>query len=53
MQLLQAYLRNFDECKKLASRAAHPEQRRAIQEICAMWQRLAEERSKQLELGRG
>jgi hypothetical protein len=51
MQLLETYMRNLEECRKLALSATHPEQRRTIEEICAMWHRLAEERRKQLNLG--
>ena len=49
MNLLQAYLRNAEECRKLAAAAADPAHRKLIEEICETWEMLAEERRQVLE----
>lgn len=48
MKLLREYLSNAEACRKLASQTAEPEQRKAIEQICETWEKLAEERRKAL-----
>lgn len=49
MKLLEEYLRNAEECRKLAAKADQPEQRAAIERIAETWKQLAELRRKTLQ----
>jgi hypothetical protein len=43
------YLWRAEECRKLVQQTPIPDHRKAIQKICDMWLRLADERRKLLE----
>lgn len=48
MDLVAEYLRRAEECRKLAQSTTIPAHRKAIQETCDMWLRLADERRRYL-----
>ena len=48
MELIAEYLRRAEECRKVAQQTTVASHRKAIQEICDMWARLADERRKLL-----
>ena len=49
MDTLEEYLRRAEECRKLALQTSVAAHREAIQKICDMWLKLADERRSYLE----
>jgi hypothetical protein len=48
MKLVEEYLRHAEECRKLAAQSG-PEQRKTIEGMGDVWEKLAEERRVRLE----
>ena len=46
MDIIDEYLRRAAECRKLAQQTTIAAHRTAIEEMCAIWEQLAEERRK-------
>jgi len=53
MELIAEYLRRAHECRKLVHQTTIAAHRRAVEEICDTWARLAEERQRFLAQQQG
>jgi hypothetical protein len=49
MRTVAQYTKHAEDCRKLAKRTPNPEDRRALEDMARLWERLAEDRRRSVE----